>query len=330
MRSRLIILIFLLCIAENLGYAQRVMTAEQAALSTGGRMRIYEGIYREGIPELIPWNLTDPVTLDNSLVVVKYDADIRLDTLTTHRAKDQALTLIGPKIIMNCGLWFWWDSVDVVASFGKKEQKPYFEALLKEFGECPSGYTVMINWFIYRDLKAKTILNKHALPLRKNSIEYIESLPKMSWTISEETKDVLGYDCQKAETDFRGRHWTVWFAPDIPVDCGFWKFSGLPGLILSAESKDGFFNYTAVSIENKEMKIQSYPKVETSRKAREQFRTMESSIFANPIIGGFLHQKNGQEYLMGAHLNASNPKETDAYIFTPNNYLGLYFPMELE
>lgn len=37
---------------------------------------------------------------------------------------------------------------------------------------------------------------------------------------------------QKATTNYGGRTWTAWFAPDIQIQDGPYVFSGLPGLIL--------------------------------------------------------------------------------------------------
>lgn len=66
-----------------------------------------------------------------------------------------------------------------------------------------------------------------------------EDVPKFSWVINEDnTKQILGYQCIKAETDYRGRHWSVWFSPDIPVDAGPWKLRGLPGFIMQARCDD--------------------------------------------------------------------------------------------
>jgi len=319
----------LLCLATNLCHAQRVMTAEEVVRSSGGRLSFYEGIYREGIPQLLGWRLDHPVTVDESQIVVRYDADIRLDSLSRKRAKDQVLTLIGPEMILSHGLWFWRESVSLTAYHSKKEEKDWFSALLTEVGEKPRDYVEMVNWFVYRDLKAKTILNKHALPYRLSSIEYTEPAPRMSWSFSEETKTILGYDCQKAETDFRGRHWTVWFAPEIAVDGGLWKFSGLPGLVLEASSTDEFYVFTAVSLENKTMKIQKYPKVGATKLTRERFRAMESAVFADPISGGIFDQQKGQNYIIGSHITPGDPNGTNTKVFTPNTYLGLYFPMEL-
>lgn len=46
---------------------------------------------------------------------------------------------------------------------------------------------------------------------------YEEPFSEIEWVISEDsTKMVLGYQCFMATADYHGRHWTVWFAPDIP------------------------------------------------------------------------------------------------------------------
>ena len=75
-----------------------------------------------------------------------------------------------------------------------------------------------------------------------------EFLPKIQWDIYSEHKEILGYDCQKASCNFRGRTYSVWFAKDIPVSEGPWKLKGLPGLILEAVDNESKYNYFAKSI----------------------------------------------------------------------------------
>ena len=67
------------------------------------------------------------------------------------------------------------------------------------------------------------------------SIEYVESLPQFEWELMEAVDTIAGYTCSTAKTSFRGREWTVWFTPEIPLSVGPWKFNGLPGLILKAQ-----------------------------------------------------------------------------------------------
>ena len=79
-----------------------------------------------------------------------------------------------------------------------------------------------------------------------------EEIPPMAWVISTDTATVLGYECIRAAVAFRGRNYNVWFTPHIPVNEGPWKFYGLPGAILRAESSDGLFQFKAIGLEGVE------------------------------------------------------------------------------
>lgn len=84
---------------------------------------------------------------------------------------------------------------------------------------------------------------------------YTEPLSEMKWNIVEDsTLTVLGYECVMAESDYHGRRWRAWFAPEIPMSFGPWKLHGLPGLILKAES-DGGFSFSASGIEHTDREI---------------------------------------------------------------------------
>ena len=78
---------------------------------------------------------------------------------------------------------------------------------------------------------------------------YVDSLHTQTWTMGDSTREVLGYTCQQATADFRGRRWTAWFATDIPVSDGPWKLGGLPGLILDAYDEGQQHVFTAVGLE---------------------------------------------------------------------------------
>ncbi|UOE39386.1 GLPGLI family protein [Chryseobacterium oryzae] len=77
--------------------------------------------------------------------------------------------------------------------------------------------------------------------------------PEMQWDLKNDTKDILGYKCRNATTNFRGREYEVWFTTEIPGNYFPWKFSGLPGLILSYSDKEKTFSGTAISIVQNKM-----------------------------------------------------------------------------
>lgn len=141
--------------------------------------------------------------------------------------------------------------------------------------------------YVYTDLSKPemTCYNKWS----GKGICYTDSAANINWTVGEETKSILGYECVKAEADYHGRHWTVWFAPDISVPFGPWKLNGLPGMILEA-SANGNFSFKATGIEHTNQDIvpiyqpESYDKVERLKGLAENeyyINNLEKILSAN-------------------------------------------------
>lgn len=70
--------------------------------------------------------------------------------------------------------------------------------------------------------------------IQENRYVIDDQLHPMKWEISGETKNIEGISVTKARCAHRGRWYTAWFAPAIPISNGPWKLGGLPGLILEA------------------------------------------------------------------------------------------------
>lgn len=70
-----------------------------------------------------------------------------------------------------------------------------------------------------------------------------EENPDLRWKIISDKEKIGIYNTQKATTDFGGRSWTGWFTPEIPIQDGPYKFSGLPGLIIKLEDSEGNFSW---------------------------------------------------------------------------------------
>jgi GLPGLI family protein len=82
-----------------------------------------------------------------------------------------------------------------------------------------------------------------------NSYSYVEDFLKQDWQLLPDTATILGYICKKAVCTFRCRDYVAWYASDIPVSDGPWKFSGLPGLILKVSDTNKEFSFEAIAIE---------------------------------------------------------------------------------
>lgn len=79
--------------------------------------------------------------------------------------------------------------------------------------------------------------------------------PLHNWTVTSESKNISGYKCLKATTNYRGRVWDAWFTPDIPLPYGPWKLCGLPGLIIEATEDTGKYTFRVENIEYKRAEI---------------------------------------------------------------------------
>lgn len=145
-----------------------------------------------------------------------------------------------------------------------------------------------------------------------------EPLPEIDWEICDSTKTVLGYDCVKAAADFHGRKWIAWFVPEVPIQNGPWKLSGLPGLILEAESEDGFYLFTATGIHHTTKPIgpvylaDSYEKV-----GRKEMLKAKRSYFDNPL-GSIDARFGGEVKILTVDENGNEMKGNER-IFAPRD-----------
>lgn len=130
----------------------------------------------------------------------------------------------------NPGLYFQMEA----ASF-EKDPREHDRTTLERSGRYGS--------FIYKNYPEGKITETAYFEMQ--DWRYEEDWEKPEWEISDETKEILGYQCFKATADYRGRRWTAWFAPEIPVQDGPWKLCGLPGLILEAVDNHREFHFIA-------------------------------------------------------------------------------------
>lgn len=126
--------------------------------------------------------------------------------------------------------------------------------------------------------------------LEKAPLYYLQKTnDKQNWTITPDKKKIGKYDVQKATTNFGGRTWEAWFASELPLVYGPYKFCGLPGLIL--EIRDTKENYIFSFTGNKNLKINPDTSdfLETQHKAKpfeitqKQWEKLQLDYFSNPL-----------------------------------------------
>ena len=98
---------------------------------------------------------------------------------------------------------------------------------------------------LFKDYNKNELYSKDLIGFKFFTIK--DSINIINWEIKSEQKEILGYTCTLAESSFRGREYKAWFTPDLTAG-GPWKLDGLPGMILRADTVDGYFSFEAIKI----------------------------------------------------------------------------------
>lgn len=109
------------------------------------------------------------------------------------------------------------------------------------------------NPYIFKDHKDGYIYSIERVLMKPFLVK--DSMNIFNWKLQNVKKEILGYNCQEAKVNYRGRNYTAYFTLEIPIETGPWKFYGLPGLILQIKSDDGVLQITANKIEIKKEAI---------------------------------------------------------------------------
>ncbi|MFK8162511.1 MAG: GLPGLI family protein [Lewinella sp.] len=130
--------------------------------------------------------------------------------------------------------------------------------LKPEVNETEEGTSVSYDfstehrWPMHTDVTNEEVLQEVILFSRGKNQEYLVKEKKfpVRWKLTQEEKNIGSILCRKATGFFRGREYIAWYAPEIPVRLGPWKFEGLPGLILEIYDtrKHVFFSATSVQL----------------------------------------------------------------------------------
>ncbi|MCM1373256.1 MAG: GLPGLI family protein [Bacteroides sp.] len=101
---------------------------------------------------------------------------------------------------------------------------------------------------IYMENGKYTCYARMPWAMERYNAYYTEPTKQQLWLLHGECQNILGYRCQRATCNWRGRTFEAWFAIDIPVRLGPWIFGGLPGLILKLNDTNNIYTWEAVSL----------------------------------------------------------------------------------
>lgn len=98
-----------------------------------------------------------------------------------------------------------------------------------------------VQYYVLKDFTAQRLT--FADNFGMDYMQYEETLPEFGWELTDRSKTIGEYTCQKAICTYRGRKYEAWFAPEIPINNGPWKFHGLPGLILEVADTRNHYKF---------------------------------------------------------------------------------------
>ena len=167
--------------------------------------------------------------IDKAYMKCQYKYIWLKDTLTGKTGDDLLLLQIGQKV-SRCFSQY---SAQIDSFYALPNGRALLTAQMKQaFSNNTEHLHKRMRTYVYKNYPEGKMTVTDGVSLQ--DYIYEDSLDIQNWEIKDSMKVIMGYQTQMAECSFRGRHWTAWFAEEIPVNNGPWKLGNLPGLIMEA------------------------------------------------------------------------------------------------
>ncbi len=158
----------------------------------------------------------------------------------------------------------------------------------------------------------------HTDQIGMDHLLYSEPLPTIDWELEDGERSILGYACRLARCTFRGRSYEAWYAPEIAVSAGPWKFGGLPGLILAIRDDSGVLDLEATGVEQRiepiRMTERNYMKTNRRKYLELKQRAMTDPVgylTGNSNVRMTIKSENGTPIAPGELVRGYNPIELE-------------------
>ena len=242
--------------------------------------------------------------LDTTQFVVSYRMLYERRPENDHPMEDLLLLQVG-RNVSKCYSYKTWQTDSLV-----RVTPP--EQVMANLGSFHGG----VQDVLFRDQAAGRLT--HIDQIGMDYLLYTEPLPAIDWELEEGERTILGYACHRARCAFRGRNYEAWYAPEIAVSAGPWKFGGLPGLILAIKDDAGVLDLEATGVEQRVEPIRMTDRnyMKTNRK---KYRELKQKIMTDPV-----------GYLTGNSNVQMTIKNEDGSPVNPGDLVRGYNPIELE
>lgn len=242
--------------------------------------------------------------LDTTRFVVSYRMLYQQRPESEHPKEDLLLLEVGSRVTKFYSYKTW--QTDSLVRVTPPEQ------VMANLGSFHGG----VQDVLFRDQAAGRLT--HIDQIGMDYLLYTEPLPAIDWELEEGERTILGYACHRARCAFRGRNYEAWYAPEIAVSAGPWKFGGLPGLILAIKDDAGGLDLEATGVEQRVEPIRMTDRnyMKTNRK---KYRELKQEIMTDPV-----------GYLTGNSNVQMTIKNEDGSPVNPGDLVRGYNPIELE
>lgn len=242
--------------------------------------------------------------LDTTRFVVSYRMLYERRPENDHPMEDLLLLQVG-RNVSKCYSYKTWQTDSLV-----RVTPP--EQVLANLGSFHGG----VQDIFFRDAAAGRLT--HTDQIGMDHLLYTEPLPAIDWELTDGKRTIVGYACRRARCTFRGRSYEAWYAPEIAVSCGPWKFGGLPGLILAIRDDAGVLDLEATGVEQRVEPIRMTDRnyMKTNRK---KYLDLKQKVMTDPV-----------GYLTGSSNVRMTIKNEDGTPVNPGDLVRGYNPIELE
>lgn len=117
----------------------------------------------------------------------------------------------------------------------------------------------------------------------RSNYRYTDKDVHLDWKLHSDTKEIQSYLCKKATCSYRGRNYTAWYSPDIPLNEGPYVFGALPGLILELYDEQDHFHFSLNGLQESTTYDPIYlPKQNIVKSSRNKVRKIRANFKSNP------------------------------------------------